>query len=52
LPSTLIWHFKDFGVDAAGNPITLLAGITINGNQQGSYGASYFLVAVLHAMRR
>lgn len=51
-PSTLIWGFQDFGRDAAGAPLVLLSSITINGNQQGAYTATYLLVAVLHAMPR
>jgi len=52
LLTTLIWQFQDSGTDASGKQLALLSGITINGKDEGPYEASYFLVAVLHQMRR
>jgi hypothetical protein len=52
LLTTLVWQFQDSGTDASGNRLTLLSGITINGKDEGPYEASYFLIAVIHQMRR
>jgi hypothetical protein len=52
LLTTLVWQFRDFGADASGNQLALLSGITINRKDEGPYEASYFLIAMLHQMRR
>jgi hypothetical protein len=50
LPSTILWHFSDFGNGQAGQDLVLLTGVEANGQPMDAYAAGYFLISILQSM--